>query len=72
MKEPSTLESGERKSWVEYLPDEDIVFVKCFILASRSLRELAQGQDRTRLWTHCASVFRLPGFHSARKTEGWR
>lgn len=33
---------GERKSWTDYLSDEDMSFIKRFILASGSLKELAQ------------------------------
>ena len=36
------MADGNRKGWVEYLSEEDVAFVKRFILASGSLKELAK------------------------------
>jgi hypothetical protein len=36
------IPSGSRPKWIEHLDDEDIVFVKRFILSSGSLKELAR------------------------------
>ena len=36
------MADGNRKGWVEYLSEEDLAFVKRFILASGSLKELAK------------------------------
>ena len=36
------MADGDRKAWVEYLSDEDRAFVKRFVLASGSLKELAK------------------------------
>jgi hypothetical protein len=36
------LASSNSKSWVDYLSEEDLAFVKRFVLASGSLKELAQ------------------------------
>lgn len=47
MKDGNGVEPGERKSWFEYLSDEDIAFIKRFILASGSLKELAQSYGIT-------------------------
>ncbi|HUW58983.1 MAG TPA: DUF2089 family protein [Planctomycetota bacterium] len=36
------MADGNRKGWVDYLTDEDLAFVKRFVLASGSLKELAK------------------------------
>jgi hypothetical protein len=36
------LSSPDSKSWIDYLSEEDLAFVKRFVLASGSLKELAQ------------------------------
>ncbi|MBI2840331.1 MAG: DUF2089 family protein [Acidobacteria bacterium] len=47
MKEGRAAEPGDRKSWFEYLSDEDLAFIKRFIMASGSLKELAQSYGIT-------------------------
>jgi len=36
------MADGDRKAWADYLDDEDLAFVKRFVLASGSLKELAK------------------------------
>jgi hypothetical protein len=33
--------SDQRKTWIDWLDDEDVAFIKRFVLASGSLKELA-------------------------------
>jgi hypothetical protein len=37
----TTREPGDARAWIEGLSDEDLMFVKRFVLASGSLKELA-------------------------------
>ncbi len=39
---PSTASQPMQKTWLDYLSDDDLAFVKRFVLASGSLKELAQ------------------------------
>ena len=43
----SRLDSDGSKRWVDYLSDEDLVFLKRFALSSGSLKELAQAYGIT-------------------------
>lgn len=38
---------NQRKTWIDYLSEEDLAFVKRFLLASGSLKELAQAYGIT-------------------------
>jgi hypothetical protein len=38
----ATASNPMQKTWIDYLSDEDLAFVKRFVLASGSLKELAQ------------------------------
>jgi hypothetical protein len=42
-----TSANPAQKTWLDYLSDEDLAFVKRFILASGSLKELAQAYGIT-------------------------
>jgi len=39
--------SGSRKTWVDFLNDEDLSFVKRFVLASGSLKKMAEAYGVT-------------------------
>jgi hypothetical protein len=39
------METGQRTRWIDYLEDEDLAFVKRFLLFSGSLKDLAQAYD---------------------------
>lgn len=41
MKDTQVAPSGSRRAWFEYLAEEDMAFIKRFLLASGSLKELA-------------------------------
>ena len=42
MNEAVVLEPGDARAWIDGLSDEDLMFVKRFVLASGSLKDLAR------------------------------
>lgn len=42
-----TTETSQRQRWIDYLEEEDLAFIKRFILASGSLKELAAAYNVT-------------------------
>jgi hypothetical protein len=41
------MSESPRKSWIEFLDDEDLAFIKRLVLFSGSLKDLAQAYDVT-------------------------